>query len=421
MSRDSTDTTVVSSERARYIARVLYASMNAKKFAVAFGSFALLYSVVAVLFRVGGTSWIASIERTQRDRDYYRSRFTDAVTGSIAPQHSTTLAPPRSSQAATENTHSKYNFLLSPEYFALRRPLETTTAEGAARLAPRSPKRLRAEAAMASKQGEAAKRFPTTLIIGVRKAGTRALLAILNIHPQVKSCGPEVHFFDQRYPRGLLWYLEQTPRISADQQTIEKTPSYFVVKDVPQRVLSYSKAINKTLKFLVIFRDPTVRAISDYVQLSVGMKTRYNKRLEPFEEMVMKNRSTGVVDTSWGVVKTGVYSKHLERWFKYFPSDWFHFVSGEQLVKEPFAEIQKVERFLGLKPFYTEKNFVFNPEKGFPCFRGSNERSGLRCLGKAKGRSHPVVDSRILNELRKYYHPFNKQLYKMVHRDFQWP
>ena len=404
--------------------------MNAKKFAVAFGSFALLYSVVAVLFRASSTTWIGNVERTaERNRDYYRSRRSGfADTASTAhPRTSrpstTTRAPPDSaSQATTENPDSKYDVSLAPDYFALRRPLETTTtSKAAASLGSRSAKRLRAEAAMASKQGEAAKRFPTTLIIGVRKAGTRALLAILNIHPQVKSCGPEVHFFDQRYPRGLLWYLEQTPRISADQQTIEKTPSYFVVKDVPERVLSYSKAINKTLKFLVIFRDPTVRAISDYVQLSVGMKTRYNKRLEPFEELVMKNRSTGVVNTSWGVVKTGVYSKHLERWFKYFPSDWFHFVSGEQLVKEPFDEIKKVERFLGLSPFYTANNFVFNPEKGFPCFRGSNERSGLRCLGKAKGRSHPVVDSNIINELRRYYHPFNKQLYKMVHRDFHWP
>lgn len=397
--------------------------MNGKKFVVVVGSLALLYSVLAVLFKTGGTKWLGNVEWTLYDRDYYHSRFTDLDKVRFMTQRlsSTTMQAPQSS-GDDDADITKYNISLSPEYFSLRRPLESPTIKGTApELSRKSIERLEADAAMATKQGATVKRFPTTLIIGVRKAGTRALLAILNIHPQVRSCGPEVHFFDQRYPRGLQWYLEQTPEVLPDQQTIEKTPSYFVVKDVPQRMLSYSKTINKTLKFLVIFRDPTVRAISDYVQLSIGVKAKYNKRLMPFEEMVMKNRSTGVVNTSWGVVKTGVYSKHLERWLKYFPSDWFHFVNGEQLVKNPYREIKNVERFLGLRPFYKENNFVFNPAKGFPCFRGSTERSGLRCLGKAKGRSHPVVDPKTINELRKYYRPFNKQLYKMVHRDFQWP
>ena len=325
-------------------------------------AFALLCCLVAALLRI---RWRSSTRTTRR---------------------STT-------QATTENL----DFLLAPKHFALERQLE-----------------------MVSQQSETAKRYPTTFIIGVRKAGTRALLAILNIHPQMKSCGRELHYFDHRYTRGLNWYLQQFPRISADQQTIEITPSYFVVKHVPQRVFAYSKTINKTLKFLVIFRDPTVRAISDYLQQSIRIKTRHNKNLEPFEEFVTKNRSTGI-NTSLQIIKIGVYSKHLARWFNYFPSDSFHFVSGEQLVKEPFDEIKKVELFLKLRPFYTENNFVFNTEKGFPCFRGPNKRSRLRCLGKTKGRSHPVVDSNIINKLRRYYHPFNKLLYKMVNRNFHWP
>jgi len=49
-------------------------------------------------------------------------------------------------------------------------------------------------------------RLPQVIIIGVKKGGTRALLEFLRIHPDVRAVGPEVHFFDRNYDRGLDWY-----------------------------------------------------------------------------------------------------------------------------------------------------------------------------------------------------------------------
>lgn len=46
------------------------------------------------------------------------------------------------------------------------------------------------------------------------------------------------------------------------QVTMEKTPSYFVTREVPQRV----KQMNPKTKLLVVVRDPVTRAISDYTQ-----------------------------------------------------------------------------------------------------------------------------------------------------------
>lgn len=391
--------------------------MNAKRFILALVLFVFFYTVFSVLTKTG-----VGIRLRKEDTEITKFSSNQLIPSSIPASQDgqeTRRFVPRMVKNKSVSEW-KYNVSLSPEYYALWRAPETGKSQ-ATDLDRKSITRLETRATMASKQGEAVKRFPTTLIIGVRKGGTRALLAILNVHPQVKSCGPEVHFFDQRYPRGLLWYRNQTPGIVDGQQTIEKTPSYFVVYGVPQRILAYSKAINKTLKFLVIFRDPTIRAISDYVQIRLGMKAKFNKNVAPFEKMVMKNDSRDMINTAWGVIRTGVYSKHLERWLQFFPRDWFHFVSGEQLVTNPYREIKQVETFLGLKPFFKETNFAFNAKKGFPCFRGSNEKSSLRCLGKAKGRTHPKVDPKILAELRRYYRPFNEQLYKMVDRDFQWP
>lgn len=50
------------------------------------------------------------------------------------------------------------------------------------------------------------KRLPNAIIIGVKKAGTRALLEFLRLHPNVEGTGPEPHFFDRNYNKGLEWY-----------------------------------------------------------------------------------------------------------------------------------------------------------------------------------------------------------------------
>jgi len=55
-------------------------------------------------------------------------------------------------------------------------------------------------------RGNKSKHLPHALIIGVKKAGTRALLEYLRMHPDVKAPGPEPHFFDKNYKKGLNWY-----------------------------------------------------------------------------------------------------------------------------------------------------------------------------------------------------------------------
>lgn len=46
------------------------------------------------------------------------------------------------------------------------------------------------------------------------------------------------------------------------QLTMEKSPSYFVTKEVPKRV----QHMNPSMKLLIVVRDPVTRAISDYTQ-----------------------------------------------------------------------------------------------------------------------------------------------------------
>jgi len=50
------------------------------------------------------------------------------------------------------------------------------------------------------------RKLPDAIIVGVKKGGTRALLEFLKVHPDVRAPGPEIHFFDRHYHRGLDWY-----------------------------------------------------------------------------------------------------------------------------------------------------------------------------------------------------------------------
>lgn len=70
---------------------------------------------------------------------------------------------------------------------------------GSSVIAPRS-------AATAQQLGSKLRRLPQAIIIGVKKGGTRALLEFLKINPRIRAAGPEVHFFDLNYHRGLNWY-----------------------------------------------------------------------------------------------------------------------------------------------------------------------------------------------------------------------
>lgn len=196
------------------------------------------------------------------------------------------------------------------------------------------------------------------------------------------------------------------------QITMEKTPSYFITRDVPRRIHSMSKYV----KLIVVVRDPVTRAISDYTQTMTKRHT-----IRQFEQMAFVNNSTRIVDTSWGAIRIGVYAKHLQSWLKYFPLEQMHFVSGEKLISDPAGEMTLLQDFLGLKRVINEKHFFFNETKGFPCLKKVEGSGHPHCLGKTKGRQHPVIDPRVIQRLRDFYRPFNTKFYSMAKRNFEWP
>ncbi|KAG2468533.1 heparan sulfate glucosamine 3-O-sulfotransferase 5 isoform X1 [Erpetoichthys calabaricus] len=257
--------------------------------------------------------------------------------------------------------------------------------------------------------------LPQAIIIGARKGGTRALLEMLNLHPAVVKASQEIHFFDndQNYAKGIEWYRGKMPFSYPHQITIEKSPAYFITEEVPERIFK----MNSSIKLLIIVREPTTRAISDYTQVLEG-KERKNKTYYKFEKLAIDS-NTYEVNTKYKAVRTSIYTKHLERWLKYFPIEQFHIVDGDQLIINPLPELQLVERFLKLPPKISQYNLYFNATRGFYCLRFNIVFN--KCLAGSKGRTHPEVDPSVVTKLRKFFHPFNQKFYQITGRTFNWP
>lgn len=226
-----------------------------------------------------------------------------------------------------------------------------------------------------------------------------------------------------RFSSFMFLSRRQMPLSTARQLTVEKTPSYFITKDAPQRIFNMSAKV----RLIIVVRDPVTRAISDYVQ-AVSKRPR----LPPFIDLAFRNASRSRlpvpgVKSSWAPIQLGIYSRHMKRWLSVFPRHQIHVVDGEQLIKNPFAEMAKVQDFLQLKPAIRTNHFYFSRSKGFPCFvvdsdGRSQERTSpsIRCLGRTKGRPHPQIDAHSLRQLREFYRPFNEDFFRMTGMRFYW-
>ena len=101
---------------------------------------------------------------------------------------------------------------------------------------------------------------------------------------------------------------------------------------------------------------------------------------------------------------------------KYFKREQIHVVDGDALIENPSPELRKIESFLELKHRFNEKSVYFDKRKGFYCVRKFNGR-GV-CLGAEKGRTHPKVKDDVVQKLKEYFQPFNREFSKAVGQTF---
>lgn len=133
-----------------------------------------------------------------------------------------------------------------------------------------------------------------------------------------------------------------------------------------------------------------------------------------FEANVFHEQS-GKLDKSSKIVSVSLYAEHLRQYYHFFPSANIHIVDGDKLIKEnPYFELAKIEKFLGISAAITKDDFVVDEEKGFYCM------TEYGCLDENKGRPHPYIAHESIAKLKEFMKPLNEEFFELIGRRFPW-
>lgn len=309
----------------------------------------------------------------------------------------------------------------------------------------------------------AQKRLPDIIGIGEKKCGTGAMMRFLAQHPLVETADTvETMFFSypDRYQRGLEYYKELLPQAYSHQLIAEKSPGYFQIPGVLDKI----KAHVPNAKFILSLCDPTNRAFSDFVHIHEKRLTNKENTsviADLFHQNVVMflesfSNSTKSIDKraniaeeacrkgrSYCIFSRGIYFPHLSKWQNTFNESQLLVLNGERWMTNPGELLEDELDFLKLPKLITRDDFVKNPQNGLFCINrwwhelfhrrlktvGETEyrfENGtiLFCLGPRKGRTRNGGllsmrdDTRIL--LRDFFRPYNQRLYKMLGHTFNW-
>ena len=260
-------------------------------------------------------------------------------------------------------------------------------------------------------------RLPDAVLFGVKKSGTEALRAILNQHPQL-VVSRLVNFYDKNFHRGLEWYADKLPPAREDQLLIDRTPAYFTGgPEVPRRI----HGIKHDTLLLVVVRDPVDRFVSDYLHWEDRLSLETTLHEFAFSSDPLAVRKVSNVSSR---LDRSCYSRHLRNWMTVFPPGQILVVDGDRLKVSPWVEIERVQRFLGVKQLIAKRHFELDPSTGFYCWRVSGPTP--TCLGGSKGRTHPVLSEQELELLREQFSECNSEFRSQLTQfsdppTFHWP
>ncbi|HLF41350.1 MAG TPA: sulfotransferase domain-containing protein [Acidimicrobiia bacterium] len=258
--------------------------------------------------------------------------------------------------------------------------------------------------------------LPEVLIIGAQRCGTTSLYRYLSEHPQFApaTLGTKgVHFFDNRYDRGLGWYRAHFPTTitrrrfravhGADMITGEGSPYYLFHPHVPYRIAEDLPEA----KLIVMLRDPVERAYSQWQhELSRGFE-----HLDRFEDAVdaeagrlagevpRMNADPGYRSSAhqhWSYLARGRYADQLEVYRELFPPAQLLVIKAEDFFSDPESEYLRVERFLGLAEHH------------------------LAAYEKHNGHKRAPMDPATRARLVEHFADSNRRLVEMLGPGFTW-
>lgn len=182
-------------------------------------------------------------------------------------------------------------------------------------------------------------RLPTYIIAGAMRCGTTALNSYLRDHPEVAvSSTKEVHFFDEKWDRGLDWYREQFPGSAGAVAIGEATPNYVFRPFALDRI----RDTLRDVKLIVMLRNPTDRAYSHYWHDRTRGKTDGE-----FADVVGRELAGEDIGPA-AYVDRGRYRWQIEEVLARFPRSALHVAAFEDMRMDPGRVYGDICAFIGV-------------------------------------------------------------------------
>lgn len=268
----------------------------------------------------------------------------------------------------------------------------------------------------------AGNRLPSYIVAGAMRCGTTALHSYLREHPDVAvASSKEVHFFDQKYERGLEWYRDQFPDSAGASAVGEATPNYMFSTVALDRIAS----VLPDVKLVVVLRNPIDRAYSHY------WHDRARSKIDEEFSVVVGRELAGEDIGPAAYVARGRYAEQISRILDRFDRGAVHVATFDDLVATPAEVYAHTCRFIGVDATFRPDN-LGQPVNPFVELRSVRLRIWARRLPK-RGESlvgrinrrrsdgYPPMDPGVRATLQRHFDEANAPLESLLSRRFpEW-
>lgn len=218
--------------------------------------------------------------------------------------------------------------------------------------------------------------LPNFLIIGAQKAATSWLARCLGEHPDaLMSDEKELHFFDNRFERGLAWYEAHFDGWSGETVVGEATPGYIFSPEAPGRIKT---VLGDKVKLIASLRHPVDRAYSAFGQYLRQGKAAANT---DFRLSLQRN--------AFDLRRRGHYSADLKRYLTHFPGENLLVLIYEEIKADNLKAIRDCLAFLDLDSQFVPESLNAQVNIGTDQRRFHNQAIALRRFVAAKTKLLP--------------------------------